>query len=113
MVSIRFYNSLFDFRPCKIQCNHRSYFIKAKCTIFGFVIFDQRFYFTKQFIDFFFVRTHLLHPVSYFHCIIVKYHISVILRVNRCFYGKVYDNSISDFELLNLMPDGDLQRVFL
>lgn len=113
MRSVGFYKSLFNLRSRKIQCHNRSYLIKAKSTIFGFVVFDQRFYLTKQFINFFFVRTHLLHPISYFHCIVVKYHISVILRVHRCLYGKVYDNSISDFKSLNLVPDGDLQRVFL
>ena len=88
MRSVGFYKSLFNLRSRKIQCHHRSYLIKAKSTIFGFVVFDQRFYLTKQFINFFFVRTHLLHPISYFHCIVVKYHISVILRVHRCLYGK-------------------------
>lgn len=110
--SIGFHNGFFDLRPCKIQSDNSPHFIKAKSTVFGFVIFYQRFYLFKQFIDSFFVRTHLLHPISDFYCIIVEHHISVILRIHRCFYGKIYNDSISEFYFSNSLLYGNFQRIF-
>ena len=48
MALLGFYNAFFNLRLCKIQSNYSLYFIKAKNSIFGFVVLDQCFNLTIE-----------------------------------------------------------------
>ena len=52
MTSFGCCDSLFNLCFGKIQSNHYPKFIKVKCTVLGFIIFNKRLYIIKQFIDF-------------------------------------------------------------